>query len=330
MCRVTHGGWKVWAIWLCYIAGMHVFTSVTWLIHVCDVTHSPVWHDSLICVTWLIHKCDMTHSYVWRDSSYVWHCSFIFATWLIYTCAMTGVSNVTCSTEWVVSHVNESRHVTHMNESCLFICVTWLIHICDMTHLYMCHHMWMSRVTCEWITSFIHVTYEWVMSHLWMSHVWHDSLIRDVNVNESWRDSFTSRMSESCDVIHSHTCTRRRECGRQYMLRHMTHVTHMNGSCHAYQRVMSRVSTSHVMNESCHAYQWAMPRISMHHVTNADWGAWDMYDVVRNEWCHMWISHATGEWVMSHIWTSHVIRAGRRLRGIQYMVRQMGGWPLEL
>jgi len=24
-----------------------------------------MWHDSFICVTWLIHMCDMTHSYVW-------------------------------------------------------------------------------------------------------------------------------------------------------------------------------------------------------------------------------------------------------------------------
>jgi len=28
----------------------------------CDMTHSCVWHDSFICVTWLIHMCDVTHS----------------------------------------------------------------------------------------------------------------------------------------------------------------------------------------------------------------------------------------------------------------------------
>jgi len=38
---------------------------VTWLMHVCDMTHSCVWHDSFMCVTWLIHVCDMTHSCVW-------------------------------------------------------------------------------------------------------------------------------------------------------------------------------------------------------------------------------------------------------------------------
>ena len=43
-------------------------SNVTWLIHVRDMTHSYMWHDSFMCVTWLIHVCDMTHSYVWHDS----------------------------------------------------------------------------------------------------------------------------------------------------------------------------------------------------------------------------------------------------------------------
>ena len=40
----------------------------------CDMTHLYVWHDSFICVTWLIHMCDMTHSCV---------------PWLIHMCDMT-------------------------------------------------------------------------------------------------------------------------------------------------------------------------------------------------------------------------------------------------
>jgi len=40
----------------------------------CDMTHLyvrkyliHVWHDSFIRVTWLIHMCDMPHSFVWHD-----------------------------------------------------------------------------------------------------------------------------------------------------------------------------------------------------------------------------------------------------------------------
>ena len=65
------------------------FMCVTWLIHMCDVTHqsqctcphrplgNDVSHDSFICVTWLIHMCDMTHWCVWHDT-------FICMTWLIH------------------------------------------------------------------------------------------------------------------------------------------------------------------------------------------------------------------------------------------------------
>jgi len=40
----------------------------------------------------------------------------------------------------------------------------------------------------------------------------------------------------------------------------MSHVTHMNESCHTYEWVMSHIRMSHVthMNESCHAYEWVM------------------------------------------------------------------------
>jgi hypothetical protein len=32
------------------------------------VSRPYVWRDSFTCVTWLIHMCDVTHSHVWRDS----------------------------------------------------------------------------------------------------------------------------------------------------------------------------------------------------------------------------------------------------------------------
>ena len=81
-----------------------------WLIHMCDMTHSYVWHDSFTCVTWLIHMCDMTHSCVWHDS-------FTCVTWLIHMCDMTH------------------SHVWH--------------HLCDMTHSHVCHNIATSLIhTC--------------------------------------------------------------------------------------------------------------------------------------------------------------------------------------
>jgi len=70
---------------LLYIIHYYILycTCTTWLIHMCDMTHSYVWHDSFICVTWLIHMYDMAHSYVCHDS-------FICATWLIHMpCSLT-------------------------------------------------------------------------------------------------------------------------------------------------------------------------------------------------------------------------------------------------
>jgi len=96
-----------------------------WLIHICDMTHSHMWHDSFTCVTWLIHICDMTHSHMWHDSS----------TGVFHMCDMTH-SHV-C--EWVMSHAWMShghtcgevtmRHVTHVENS-----YRWV-----MSHLWMSH-----------------------------------------------------------------------------------------------------------------------------------------------------------------------------------------------
>jgi len=105
------------------------FIYVTWLIyirdicliHMCDMTHSCVWHDLFICVTWLIHMCDSTHSYVWHES-------FKWTTWPIHMCDMTH------SYVWLFLFLYVTRLIHVWHDS--FICVTWLIHMCDMTHSY--------------------------------------------------------------------------------------------------------------------------------------------------------------------------------------------------
>ena len=126
-------------------------------------------------------------------------------------------------------------------------------------------------------------TCSWVMSHIPMSHV--------------------TSISESCHTcqVMSHISTTCRPWQRVlclistavqsavYPILILPPLRYYQ-SCHTHQRVMSRISMSHVThtNESCHTYQWVMSHISTSHVTHI------------NESCH------TYERVMSHIWTSHV------------------------
>jgi len=59
--------------WQSYLHWWLCVTCVTWLNHMCDVTHpSFVWHDSFVCVIWLIYvtwliPLGMAHSYVVDD-----------------------------------------------------------------------------------------------------------------------------------------------------------------------------------------------------------------------------------------------------------------------
>ena len=70
----------------------------------------------------------------------------------------------------------------------------------------------------------------------------------------------------------------------------MSHVIHVNASCHIYEWVMSYTWMSYAthMNKSCHIHEWVMSHTWLSHVTH------------MNESCH------THECVMPHIWMSHV------------------------
>jgi len=122
--RIFHF-YRLSAINVCHDSFIRVKGLIQSYVYVttCRVATSPVTytmyvHDRL---TWLIHMCDMTHSCVWKHWFY--H-SIIFVTWLIHTCVFSHVwmshvthMNESCHTyEWVMSHTWMS-HVTHMNES---------------------------------------------------------------------------------------------------------------------------------------------------------------------------------------------------------------------
>jgi len=142
--------------WLIHMCAM-THSCAAWLIQMCDTTHSHVWHDTFICETWRIHMCEGTHPCVWHDS-------FVCVPWLILTCATTH------------------SHVRHDS----FICATWLIHMCAMTHSYVCHDSFirvtrlihMCNTTHSYVRhdSFICVT--WLSYVTWVSHITHESSMR--------------------------------------------------------------------------------------------------------------------------------------------------------
>jgi len=156
--------------------------------HLCDMTHSCVWHDAFMSVTWCIHMCDVTHSYVWHDSFiwvtwliwYVWHNPFTCVTWLIHMCDTTHSYGwhdaFTCMT-WLI-HMGDMAHSQVWHDP--FICVTWLIH--DMTHSYV------------WHDPFIYVTWPIHVCDMTHSHVWHDSF-----TCMTW-------LIHMSDMTHSHVC----------------------------------------------------------------------------------------------------------------------------
>jgi len=81
--------------------------------HVCDMTHSYVWHDSLISVPWHIHMRDMAHLHVWHDS-------FICVTRLIHMCDLT----------------HSMRGMYAYMHVCLYVCMYVCIYVCMHAGIY--------------------------------------------------------------------------------------------------------------------------------------------------------------------------------------------------
>jgi len=52
--KTTH---DTFAKWLLYTSNRYEI----WIIHLCDMIHSYMWHDSFVRVTWRTYVCDMTH-----------------------------------------------------------------------------------------------------------------------------------------------------------------------------------------------------------------------------------------------------------------------------
>jgi len=132
MCGMMLGDDRYQFVTLSYLCNV-------WLIHVCDMTQSCVWHDSFICVIWFTCLCDILHGGWWILVCYsfisVMHPHVRWHSWFNYT--HSGV--------W-----HHARGIMNISSWLIYICGS-LIHMCDMAHSYV------------WHDSFI--------------YVWHDSLI---------------------------------------------------------------------------------------------------------------------------------------------------------
>ena len=202
---------------------------------------------------------------------YVWHYSFVCGTWLIHMWGMSPscLSHNACICVTWLIHIWNMTHSYVGHDSCT--CVPWLIHMCDMTHSCAWHDssMCVTELSCH--------TYEWVMLYI-------------------YRRTF----SLTCPPI-----------WYEWVMSHiwMSHVTHMNESCHTREWVMSHIRMSHVthMNESCNTLEWVMSHVWMSNITHMSKSYHTHAPAVGAIPRHRTTSVPhTYDWVISSIWTSHI------------------------
>jgi len=144
-------------MWLIQVYASFIY--VPWIIFVCDITHSCIWHDSLIlrgkqvCITedmWL-HRVHIRHdSFMYMAQLHTWNVSFIciYVPWLIHIYDLSHVYWAVnkCASPRTCDYIQYTCDVTHMYTTdsymhvsfkhvpCLFcVCAkthSWLIHMC--------------------------------------------------------------------------------------------------------------------------------------------------------------------------------------------------------
>ena len=191
-----------------------------WPIHMCDMTHSHVRHDSFMhvtCrvhmfaqthVTWLIHMCDVSHSYVCHDTlhmcdlshSYV-QCapclSFLCAPCLSFVCATNSFTCLWFYVPQPLLHVSDSYvpwHVSHVSHfyvprpaSHVRLLSHWYVHYiifytCNMSYSYVQRDTFMldGRPWMSHVPYTLCHTYEWGMFDIWNNHVTHMKKSRQI------------------------------------------------------------------------------------------------------------------------------------------------------
>ena len=142
----------------------HSFICVTWLIHLCDMTHWYVCHDVLLEVICGTCECVMSHirmSHVSHTNEARVNVSCLHTehkkTIQRHTCDVVNTSQSCLTYKWVIPHI-WMRHVGRVNVLCVHTEHKRIIQ----RHTYGAVN---TNESC--------LTYEWVMSHIRMSHVSH-------------------------------------------------------------------------------------------------------------------------------------------------------------
>jgi len=211
------------------------------------------WHDSFICVTWLIHTCDTTHSHVNEFTGcpiYAGHDSFIRRrTWLVHMCRPDILPDI----RTIYTHERVM--------SCVFsfICVGTQVArythdpngIIDARSASPLAPDLVAAISDEGLWNLASLLSLCDQKYTMRS----DILILDPIVSRfgTWKGVFKRLLFLwTCEWVVSHMW--------------MSHFTHVNESCHTYERVMSCVFR-HV-NESCYTCKWVVSQMWMSHVTH--------------------------------------------------------------
>jgi len=283
------------ALWLC---GDDVWHCLTLLIHLSDITHSYVWHDSFICMTRLIH---------------VWHHS------IIRKVRLTDMIDITLSCVWLI-HMYDMTHSHVQHDSS--VCVTWLIHMCNMTHFYVWHGSltcvsWLIRM-CDMLggihVSTGHITYGWTLPHVIQDCIYSQvtcmtPFICDVTLRplHIWMDPVTCHTG-----LHSLTCHVHDSIDMWCDPRVTSHI---NGLFHGSHHIWMDLATCHrgLYSLTCHVHDsihmWRDPQTTSHMDGPCHMSYKTAFTHMSCAWLHLHVTwpsdHFTYKWTFSRV-TSHM------------------------
>jgi len=208
-----------------------------------------VWHVTLICVTCHTHMCDMSHSYVWHEDMHfpihMWDRNWVTWEAHIHSYMWHDTHSFTCVTWLIHSEEKHSR----------LICVTWIqaftrsyvwLELCDMgsSHLFICVtgfsliHEWVERKKVQKCLSALK---KWVGTHSWVSG------------KKMWKNDWVGgkqcgRMSECSSYVWKGT----------HLFICMTWRPELFSDVFYFLLCFIRNTRKHClnMNASCHDYEW--------------------------------------------------------------------------